>query len=171
MYFIDELRSFNNDYLFDGNSTYHWLKQMLINPLTEEESYNVIITIMKNYVDYLTSSILGNIRNANSHRLSLIIEIDQWLGCSISEKQEYVFNMLELMLGRFIRLSLGRNLSYLTHEISCFISNEVTISLLVKPTRLSDTDKYHIYLDNIEEEGGWVSTKLRGKEIEHNENY
>lgn len=171
MHFFDELRIFNNDYLFDGTSVYYWLKSMFVKQVDEEESRYLVSKILRHYLEYLTASILGNIRGSNNSRLSFILEIDQCLDSTTSEKQDYIFRMLDLMLGNFIRTSLGRNITYLTHEITCFISKEMTISIMVKPSRLSDTDKYHIHLDNIEEEGGWVSDRLRRRKYEYNEHH
>lgn len=170
MSFIDEIQSFNNDYLFDGNNVYHWLKPMIIKHVRDEDIPFIVSKIIRYYIEYLTSNILGNVRASNSSRLSFILEIDQWLGTTTSERQDYIFKMLDVMLGNFIRNSLGRNLSYLTHQINCYISPDLMdISILIKPTSLSDFDKYQIYLDNVEEEGGWVTDKLRRRKYDHDE--
>lgn len=169
MPFIDEIASFSNDYTFDGNNVFHWLKTMVVKQVREEDMNFIVSKIMSYYLAYLADSILGNLQSATNNRLNFILETEQWFDKQASEEHEYLLRRLDTILGNFIRASLGRNLSYVTHEITSHISPTMTISLLVKPTRLSDLDKYHIYLDNIEEEGGWVSDRMRRKHDNRNE--
>lgn len=157
----DELNGHSRQMHFDANGVFDFFRTKLSFNLENHEKDTIIIRAVRLYLGYLVNKLLDNKQITERFLQDFRYELAAYYKCGEEEQQNVVIDFINNMLGSFIVRSIGNNISYLTHDIEYYIDLYCNITVIVRPTMKSVTDKMNVYLDNIQEEGGWVSDSLR----------
>lgn len=160
MSFYGSFHLYTNEYVFDASNLFAFVGSMLPTLNEDDKSY-IACSICHQYVLMICNDILDDKRLSNTAFSYLQSEFELELKCESAEKHKLLINRFDMILGNQIRYALGRNMSFMTHEINSYVGFDGAVSIKVGPSMLSNTEKYNIFLNNIEEEGGYVSTRER----------
>lgn len=157
-----ELRQFSREYVFDAGLVFGLLTDRLNTSLEEKDKASIVSKSMKYYVEFLVNDVLGNKRVANTNLLEFNDELEFRYKFN-SEEMESLFSTANNTLGNFIKGVLGWNITYITHEVTTTVDCYGSIFIRITPVVKTQEELTDVYLDNIVEDGGWVSPRLRSR--------